>query len=151
MLRASWTGKGAAALVSAPYSNVDAWDRDRVVRPSIAASGPGSRRGYSWQDLIALAAAVKLRDAGVPRSVIRLLVSHVQERGGLDSRDAATRTGSVLLFTDGVSVWEVRIGEPPPSETSRAPVLYVLTLGEVIRELRGRIRTFRIPAERTTA
>lgn len=78
----SATGYGARAvlaLIGISYRQLDHWARTGLVRSSLrAASGRGSRRVYSFQDLVALRVVGQLREAGVSVRSIRKAVAFLK-------------------------------------------------------------------------
>lgn len=78
----SATGYGARAvlqLIGISYRQLDHWARTGLVRSSVRqASGRGSRRIYSFQDLVALRVVGQLREAGVSVQTIRRAVTHLK-------------------------------------------------------------------------
>ena len=53
-----FTAKQVVALTGVPYKRLDSWANSGFLMPSIAeADGTGSRRLYSFQDLVALRTA----------------------------------------------------------------------------------------------
>ena len=66
MSEAGFSGTKAATIVGITYRQLDYWARTDLIRPSLAdASGSGSRRLYSYRDLLELRVA-SLRDAWAP-------------------------------------------------------------------------------------
>jgi DNA-binding transcriptional MerR regulator len=146
---ATHSGKRAAEIVGCAYSNLDAWDREDLVHPSVRASGPGTRRGYTFRDLVALSLATRLRAVDVPRSAIRILVTHVQERSGLDTPATARRLDDLILATDGERVWEFHDGDSLPTTMTRTALSFVVPLGVIVRDLGARVGVrFRLPRPR---
>jgi DNA-binding transcriptional MerR regulator len=80
----SATGYGASAvlqLIGISYRQLDHWARTGLVRSSVRqASGRGSRRVYSFQDLVALRVVGQLREAGVSIQTIRKAVAYLKRR-----------------------------------------------------------------------
>ena len=78
----SATGYGASAvlqLIGISYRQLDHWARTGLVRSSLRpASGRGSRRVYSFQDLVALRLVGQLREAGVSVQTIRKAVAFLK-------------------------------------------------------------------------
>lgn len=61
------------------------WDTVGIARPSVrAARGRGSRRLYSFDDLVALRTGGHLRDAGISTQKIRILVKKFREERKVD-------------------------------------------------------------------
>ncbi|MGA0885487.1 MAG: MerR family transcriptional regulator, partial [Ilumatobacteraceae bacterium] len=61
-----FSGRQTAEIVGISYRQLDYWARTDLIRPSLAdASGSGSRRRYSYQDLLELRVIKTLLDAGI--------------------------------------------------------------------------------------
>jgi len=72
------SGTRAAQIVGITYRQLDYWARTDLVRPSIAdASGSGSRRRYSYQDLLELRMIKNLLDAGIRLETVRDVFANV--------------------------------------------------------------------------
>ncbi|MEZ5341610.1 MAG: MerR family transcriptional regulator [Acidimicrobiales bacterium] len=62
----SFSGKRTAEIVGITYRQLDYWARTDLVRPSVLdAAGSGSRRAYSYNDLLELKVIKTLLDAGL--------------------------------------------------------------------------------------
>jgi DNA-binding transcriptional MerR regulator len=77
-----FSGTQAAEVVGISYRQLDYWARTNLVRPSgCDATGSGSRRVYSYRDLLELRVIKSLLDAGIKlesvREVFNYLRSHV--------------------------------------------------------------------------
>lgn len=81
-MQQGFSGKRAAEIVSISYRQLDYWARTDLIRPSSCdASGSGSRRVYSYRDLLELRVVKTLLDAGIKlesvREVFNYLRNHV--------------------------------------------------------------------------
>ena len=81
-MQQGFSGKRAAEIVSISYRQLDYWARTDLIRPSSCdASGSGSRRVYSYRDLLELRVVKTLLDAGNKlesvREVFNYLRNHV--------------------------------------------------------------------------
>lgn len=79
-----FSGTQAAKVVGISYRQLDYWARTNLIRPSLSdAAGSGSRRRYSYKDLLELRVIKTLLDAGLKlesvREVFEYLREHVQE------------------------------------------------------------------------
>jgi DNA-binding transcriptional MerR regulator len=79
-----FSGTQAAKVVGISYRQLDYWARTDLIRPSLSdAAGSGSRRRYSYKDLLELRVIKTLLDAGLKlesvREVFDYLREHVQE------------------------------------------------------------------------
>ena len=78
-----FSGKNAAEIVGITYRQIDYWARTDLIRPSSCdAAGSGSRRIYSYRDLLELRVIKTLLDAGIKlesvRDVFKYLRNHVE-------------------------------------------------------------------------
>jgi DNA-binding transcriptional MerR regulator len=89
---AGFTAKQVVALTGVPYKRLDSWANSGFLIPSIAeADGTGSRRLYSFQDLITLRTAKLLRDAGISLQGLRNVVQFLRDTYGMALPLAHTR------------------------------------------------------------
>jgi DNA-binding transcriptional MerR regulator len=79
----SYSGKRAAEIVGISYRQLDYWARTDLIRPSLAdAHGSGSRRRYSYRDLIELKLIKTLLDSGTKLENIRQAFEYVRDQLG---------------------------------------------------------------------
>jgi len=91
-----------ARLTGATVKQLIHWDRTELVRPSIArAHGRGSRRIYSFLDVLAIKTAVTLRREGISLQKIRRCVRYLREVYPQLEQPLA----NLNLLTDGQSVF----------------------------------------------
>lgn len=114
------------------------WDRSNFVSPSLMqAHGTGSRRIYSFRDLVALRIAAQLRDAGISLQSLRKVVAALHAMYGLEQPLAET-----YLVTNGHDVFE-KHGEDVMS-VLRAPeqayFSFVIDLSRTVDTLRQAIQ-----------
>ena len=65
-IKRGYRGTVASKVAGITYRQLDYWARKQIVEPSITPShGSGSRRLYSFKDVVILAVSKKLLDAGV--------------------------------------------------------------------------------------
>lgn len=75
-------GKTACSIVGITYRRLDYWARTDLLRPSLSdATGSGSRRRYSYSDVVALKVIKKLLDGGQTVQSARKVVDHLSELG----------------------------------------------------------------------
>jgi DNA-binding transcriptional MerR regulator len=105
---AGFSGKKTAEIVGISYRQLDYWARTDLIRPSLAdASGSGSRRRYSYRDLLELKLVKSLLDAGIRLEQVREVFAYVRENLDEDvttvnlvlsgSRSVMVRTGEELI------------------------------------------------------
>ena len=103
-----FSGKRAAEIVGITYRQLDYWARTDLVTPSLAeAQGSGSRRQYSYRDLLELKVIKSLLDAGLRLESVREVFRFLRDQMGEDivaanlvisgSRSVLVRTGEELV------------------------------------------------------
>jgi DNA-binding transcriptional MerR regulator len=81
----SFSGKKAADIVGISYRQLDYWARTDLIRPSLAdARGSGSRRRYSYRDLLELKLVKTLLESGIKLESIREAFGYLRDRLGED-------------------------------------------------------------------
>jgi DNA-binding transcriptional MerR regulator len=140
-LNEGFSGRRAAEIVGITYRQLDYWARTDLVRPSLAeANGSGSRRQYSYRDLLELKVIKSLLDAGIRLESVREAFTYLREHLGEDivTANLVIRGTSVLVSTDEELVDVVKQGQG---------VLNILPLGGVKDEIDSAIVELRPAAE----
>ncbi|MET0727281.1 MAG: MerR family transcriptional regulator [Acidimicrobiales bacterium] len=134
-----FSGREAADIVGITYRQLDYWARTDLIRPSLAdAKGSGSRRRYSYRDLIELKMIKTLLDAGQKLERVRAAFSYL--------RDIGDDLASVQLVIAGESVVLVREGENLIDVVNKYQgqgVLNLLALDGVVQQIDAAIIDFR--------
>lgn len=128
----SFSGKRAAEIVGISYRQLDYWARTDLIRPSLAdAHGSGSRRRYSYRDLIELKLIKTLLDSGTKLENIRQAFEYVRDQLGEDLTSARlVLTGSsAVLVRENDELIDVL------SKTKGQGVLNLLDLEDVTKEV----------------
>ena len=98
-------GPQVCQLVGISYRQLDYWARTGLLRPSLAeAKGSGTKRRYSYRDLLELKVIKRLLDAGVSLQSARRAVGCLREDLGTDLAAAnlvLSDTTTVLAHSDG--------------------------------------------------
>lgn len=92
--------KRAAEIVGISYRQLDYWARTDLVRPELRASGSGSRRAYSYKNLLELRAVKSLLDAGIKLEKVRVAFDYLRDELAQDPTEVnlvISGTGSVLI------------------------------------------------------
>jgi DNA-binding transcriptional MerR regulator len=80
-----YSGKRAADIVGITYRQLDYWARTDLIRPSLAdAHGSGSRRLYSYRNLLELKLVKTLLDNGIKLESIREGFTYLRDQLGAD-------------------------------------------------------------------
>lgn len=131
---AGFTAKQVVALTGVPYKRLDSWANSGFLSPSIAdADGTGSRRLYSFHDLVTLRTAKVLRDAGLSLQGLRKVVQFLRDTHGIAQPLAHTR---LVVAEDDVVIVET---EGDLMRVLRSPGRHVLRvvvdLGRLVQAL----------------
>ncbi|UNC91709.1 helix-turn-helix domain-containing protein [Candidatus Contubernalis alkaliaceticus] len=99
-----FTAKQVCKITGIEYSTLDYWDRTGFIKPSCAeGNGTGSRRQYSFQDLIAIKVAMALKNQGVTLQKLRKVVDYLKIRNELVHQPLT----NAILISDGKDVFEI--------------------------------------------
>ena len=105
-----FSGKRAAEIVGITYRQLDYWARTDLIRPALAdAQGSGSRRLYSYRNLLELKVIKTLLDAGIKLESVRGAFSYLRENLGEDvaSAQLVICGTSAVLVRDGQELIDV--------------------------------------------
>lgn len=105
----TFSGTQAAEIVGITYRRLDYWARTDLVRPSaVDASGSGSRRRYTYRDLLELKVVKQLLDAGIKLTAIREVFSYLRDHVDTDISSAhIVINGSSVVLCDGDDLIDV--------------------------------------------
>ena len=126
---AGFSGTQAAKVVGITYRQLDYWARTDLIRPSLTdASGSGSRRRYSYKDLLELRVIKTQLDAGIKLESVRDVFEYMREHVDSDIASAhLVISGNSVMLADGDELIDVlRKGQG---------VLNVLSLASVKQEV----------------
>lgn len=104
-----YSGTKAATIAGITYRQLDYWARTDLVRPSLVdASGSGSRRRYSYRDLLELRVIKSLLDAGIRLESVRAAFEYLREHVDADIASAhLVISGDDVLLCDGDQLVDV--------------------------------------------
>ncbi|MGB8859395.1 MAG: MerR family transcriptional regulator [Ilumatobacteraceae bacterium] len=140
MSEVGFSGTKAASVVGISYRQLDYWARTDLIRPSLSdASGSGSRRTYSYRDLLELRVIKSLLDAGIKLESVRKAFTYLREQADTDIATATlVISGHDVLLCDGEMLIDIvrRGGQG---------VLNVLAIGSVKTDLDASLLHFGDP------
>lgn len=123
-------GPQVCAIVGITYRQLDYWARTGLLRPSLAdAKGSGSKRVYSYRDVLELKVIKKLLDAGVSLQSARRAVDCLRDNLGADL------AASNLVLTGNKSVLATSNGEVVDLLAGGQGVFNIVPLSGVVDEL----------------
>jgi DNA-binding transcriptional MerR regulator len=104
-----YSGTQAAKVVGITYRQLDYWARTDLIRPSLTdASGSGSRRRYSYNDLLELRVIKTLLDAGIKLESVREVFEYLRTHVGGDIAAAhLVISGNSVVLAEGDELIDV--------------------------------------------
>lgn len=138
-----FSGRRTAEVVGITYRQLDYWARTDLIRPSLAdAKGSGSRRRYSYRDLLELKVIKSLLDAGIRLESVREAFHYLRDNLGEDVTQVrlVISGGSAVLVRDGDELIDV------VNRYQGQGVLNLLALGAVQEQLDAAIYELHPPA-----
>jgi DNA-binding transcriptional MerR regulator len=119
-------------LTGVDRRTLDFWDRSGFLSPSRqAATGKGSQRLWSFDDLVALKVAGQLRGLGVSLQALRKVAAY------LKGHTPPSSFANTFLVSDGVDIYE-RQGDELISTLRRpgqSALAWVVDVGTLVEEL----------------
>jgi DNA-binding transcriptional MerR regulator len=132
-----FTAAAARRIVGISQRCLDYWDERGVVSPAVKrATGKGSERRYSYEDLLKLSVVKRLRDAGLSLQRIRKGLSQLRKRRG-----SADPLLEEILVTDGRSLHRLTQDRLVVEDllSSGQLAFSVVAVGRINEDLRGRV------------
>lgn len=130
-----------------PQSALHYWDTTNLVKPSIRpAGGRGTRRAYSFGDLIQLLVLARLsRDLKLPLQRVRKCLAYLKRH----FPHLEAPLAEVTLLTDGDSIFVVTDDRDQLLDTLREQVVWSVPLGAILRNARERVAAATAPRTET--
>jgi DNA-binding transcriptional MerR regulator len=137
--------KAVIALADISKMQLEHWDRSGIVKPSVkAGAGKGTRREYSFQDLVALKVAKRLREEGISLQKIRKALVWLRK----NFPDVRQPLSELRLVTDGVNLFVLdRDPKKILDILKGGQFVFSLALGEIIQGLQGELKKLAAPKE----
>jgi DNA-binding transcriptional MerR regulator len=131
-----FNSKMAMKVTGITKGQLQYWDKLGIVRPSVAASGRGSQRLYSFGDLVQLKAAGSLRGQGLSLQRLRKALANLRKQ----SPDVEKPLGKMTFLTDGKTVFVLDRDPKILLDVLRKQLVFSLPLGLMVEELRGEVK-----------
>jgi DNA-binding transcriptional MerR regulator len=131
-------GFKAARIVGVPYRTLDNWIRTGLLAVKVPASGLGTRRSFSFLDLVRAKVVADLRAQGIATHTIRRVQEELTNTWG--TKDPLTQTtrlvvvGDKLLWVlDDQSLLDALNGQLAAAQ------LLIVPVGAIYREIQSKI------------
>jgi DNA-binding transcriptional MerR regulator len=129
-----YSGTHTAKIVGITYRQLDYWARTDLIKPSLTpATGSGSRRRYSYRDLLELRVIKTLLDSGIRLESVRDVFAYLREH-------VTTDISSANIVIQGTAVVLCENDELIDLLRSGQGVLNVLPLAGVKDDIDAKLR-----------
>jgi len=120
------------------------WDRTGIVRPSRrVGAGKGSRREYSFKDLVQLKVAKRLREEGISLQKIRKALEYLRK----NFPDIKAPLAELRFLTNGVDLFILTDDPNAILDALKGQFVFSFALGQMIDGLKGTIKNLEVPRQ----
>ena len=132
-------------VVGISYRQLDYWDKTALIRPSVQrARGKGSRRLYSFEDLVELRVVAKLLGAGIHLPAVRKATRYMRQH----FTDVVRPLARLALHTDGKRVLVTTTdGKHLVDATADGRIVIAVAVSAIVRDLQTRVTELRATRE----
>jgi DNA-binding transcriptional MerR regulator len=129
--------KTVAKLTGASVRKIDYWARTGLLRPSYRdAAGKGTKRLYTFQDVVALQTVCNLREGNCPLGKIRSAISYLTSN--YPELSESQTLSRLTLLTDGKRVY-VLTDHRQVMDVLTRQMVWSVPLGKIILETNARV------------
>jgi len=122
-------------VVGITYRQLDYWDRSGLLGPSLqVASGSGTQRLYTFQDVVTLRVIKRLKDAGTSLHKIRSAFEQLEEHVG-----EGWRNSDITLLSDGTTIYAATSPEEVIDLLQRGQGVFGIAIRPVHDEVKGEL------------
>lgn len=124
-----YRGVVASEIAGITYRQLDYWARKRILEPSINPShGSGSRRLYSFKDILILSVSKKLLDTGVNLQNVTSAITFLSHQS-VDALEHMT------IIYDGTQVRQCQPGEQVLDLVEQGTAIFAVSVGKMWQEV----------------
>jgi predicted RNase H-like HicB family nuclease len=129
--------KTVSKIVGLSNRQIDYWDRTHFIKPSVSeASGYGSVRLYSFNDLIQMKVAKTLLDKGISLQKIRKAITYLKK----NMPEVEKPLAEIRFLTDGETIFVLTKDKKEIIDTLKSgQLVFAIALGEIVEGLKGEI------------
>ncbi len=150
----SFNTKTSVQLTGLTPRQIDYWDRTHFIKPSVKeASGYGTGRLYSFEDIVQLKVAKTLIDKGVSLQKIRKAITYLKK----NFPDIKKPLAEMRFLTDGETIFVLADKKEKILDAlAKGQMVFALAIGELIEELKGEVtkisqdRKYKVSVNRKT-
>ena len=124
-----YRGTVASKVAGITYRQLDYWARKQIVEPSIKSShGSGSRRLYSFKDVVILAVSKRLLDAGVNLQNVTAAIGFLTQR-------TSAQLENITIMCDGDRVHECTTNEQVIALVRSGKAVFGVSVGSLWHQI----------------
>ncbi len=129
--------KTVCSITGLTNRQVDYWDRTHFIKPSLReASGYGTARLYSFNDLVQLKVAKTIIDKGVSLRKIRKSITWLKK----NFPEVEKPLAQMKFLTDGEKIFVLAKDKGVIMDTlAKGQLVMAIAIGEIIEELKGEV------------
>ncbi|MBI5375723.1 MAG: MerR family transcriptional regulator [Candidatus Schekmanbacteria bacterium] len=133
----NFNSKTVCKIIDITKRQIDHWDRTHLIKPSVQeASGYGSVRLYSFQDLIQFKVVKTLTDKGVSIQKIRKSLNYLRKHLPAVNKPLA----ELRFLTDGETIFVLTGNNKQIIDTLKSgQLVFSIAIGELVEELKDKI------------
>lgn len=133
----AYNSKMASRIVGVSLRQIQYWDEQGFIRPSVKlAEGRGTKRLYSFHDLICLKVVKDLAHHGLSLHKIRRCLRPLREYGG----ETVQPPESLKYLTDGEKLFMITSDRDKILNAMEHQFVLSLGIGNLVRELSGAVK-----------
>ena len=133
----AYDSKTASSIVGVSLRQLQYWDERHFIRPSVKlAEGRGTKRLYSFHDLICLKVVKDLAHHGFTLQKIRRCIKPLKD----DSSHTERPSESLKYLTDGEELFVITNDRREILDALERQFVVSLGIGTLVRELDGRVK-----------
>jgi DNA-binding transcriptional MerR regulator len=133
--------KSASRIAGVSLRQIQYWDESGFIRPSVKlADGRGTKRLYSFSDLVRLRVVKNLSEHGLSLKKIRRCIAHL----GRSVTGASALGESLRYLTDGDRVFLLTSDKNKILDAMERNFVFSLRIGAVVREVHGEVSRMRM-------
>ena len=140
-----YDSKSASRIVGVSLRQLQYWDEQDFIRPSVrSAEGRGTKRLYSFHDLVCLKVVKDLAYHGFSLQKIRRCLKPLKENSARTKRPAE----SLRYLTDGEELFVLTNDRRKILDAMERQFVVSLGIGSLVRELDGRVKRIALDVAR---
>lgn len=133
----NFDSKTVSKITGLSFRQIDYWDRTHFIKPSVGeASGYGSVRLYSFNDLIQMKVAKTLMDKGISLQKIRKAITYLKK----NMPEIEKPLSELRFLTDSETIFVLTRDKKKIIDALKSgQLVFSIALGEIVEGLKGEV------------